>query len=755
MRARHIFALFGVLLILLGCTDDAPRFDFDHDGWEDAVDCVPDDPTVHPDADEVCDGKDNDCDGDVDEGFADNDTDGVATCAGDCNDNNSVSFPGAEELCDGEDNDCDGQLPGEEADVDGDGWMECEGDCNDNNEALNLDDADGDGWSTCAMDCDDADAELNLDDADGDGVDTCGPDGIPGTGDEDCDDDDASTYTGAAELCDGMDNDCDSVVPDSEMDTDGDGFMVCENDCDDASSAVNPGATELCDGLDTDCDSTIPSDEADDDGDGYMVCENDCDDAEPGANPGEFEVCGDGIDNDCDGTGNDCLLEGEIDLGAADATLVGEAELYWSGQVGPSGDVDGDGFNDIVVGASGEWGGVSPGAGYLTYGPVYGSLDLALADATFLGEEPGDEAGIGISASGDSNADGYDDVLLGAYRNDAGGSNAGAGYLLLGPLSGAIDLSVADAKLIGEDEGDFAGASVDWAGDLDGDGRSDVIIGAYKQSAGGIHAGAAYVFYSPVTGNVGLENADAKLVGETDGDQAGINVASAGDVDGDGYDDVLVGAWGDDSGGENAGAVYLQYGPFYGTIDLSTVDAKFVGEAAGDFVGYNTGCAGDVDGDGFDDILIGAFQESGGGVSAGAAYLVYGPAYGNIDLSLADAKFMGDAEGDEAGAAVSTAGDVDGDGFDDILIGARNADTGGVDAGTAYLFYGIPSGTAFLSTADAVIVGEAAGDAAAYEVATAGDVDGDGYDDILVGSLGNDVGGADAGAAYLIYGSGR
>ena len=569
-----------------GNTDEG--FDNDQDGYTTCGD------------DGMTGNEDDDCDdSDASLNHDDDDGDTYTSCDGDCEDGDSAIYPGTTEACNGIDDDCDGVVPSDEVDadsdtylaceecndddavlnlddLDGDGYSTCGGDCSDADAGLNPADADGDGFSTCQGDCNDADASLNLSDADSDGWDTCegdcddsdagqelndsDQDGVT-TCDGDCDDGNADTYPLATEICDGIDNNCNGSLPADEADADLDGYMVCENDCDDASPTVNPGATELCDGLDTDCDSVTPADEVDGDGDGWMVCENDCDDAEPDANPGEVEVCGDDIDNDCDGTGNDCVLEGVIDLGAADATLVGEADYYRSGQVGPSGDVDGDGFNDVVVGASGEWGGGNAGAGYLMYGPFYGALELSAADATFLGEDAGDEAGICISANGDSNGDGLSDVLIGAYRNDYAGSNAGAGYLLLGPLTGAIDLSSADAKIVGEDADEFAGSSMEWAGDLDGDGRSDVLMGAYKQDAGGTDSGAAYVLYSPITGVVELESADAKFVGETDLDRAGINVSGAGDVDGSGFDDVLVGAHHHDAGGGNAGAAYLVYGP--------------------------------------------------------------------------------------------------------------------------------------------------------------------------------------------------
>jgi len=762
-----------------GNTDEG--FDNDQDGY---TTCGVDGMTGNEDDD--CDDNDASLNHDDDDG------DTYSSCAGDCEDGAPAIYPGAIEACNGLDDDCDGTVPADEVDadvdtylaceecndddpilnlddLDGDGYSTCGGDCTDADAGLNPADADGDGFSTCQGDCNDADADLNLSDADGDGWDTCEgdcDDSDPGqelddtdqdgvtTCDGDCDDANADTYPSASEICDGLDNNCNGSLPADESDSVLDGWMVCENDCDDASPTVNPGATELCDGLDTDCDSHSPADEVDDDGDGWMVCESDCDDAEPSANPGEVEVCGDGIDNDCDGTGNDCVLSGTMNLAEADSTLVGITADSSTGKGIGWGDVNGDGFDDILVGAPGTWGGGNAGAAYLIHGPVYGTLDLTAADAEFVAEASGDEAGLDIAADGDANNDGLADVLIGAYRNDEAGSNAGAAYLLHGPLSGSIDLVSADAKLLGEEENDFAGTCVSWAGDVDGDGMSDALLGAYKQGAGGENAGAAYLLYSPFSGTIDLASSDAKFVGEEGGDQAGISVSGAGDVDADGFDDMLVGAMRNAEGALNGGAAYLLYGPQYGTVDLSAAGAKLIGEYEGDLAGYNVNSAGDVDGDGYDDILVGAYWENGGGMRSGAAYLLHGPVHGDVDLSLSDAKLTGESAYDEAGNSVSSAGDVDGDGFADLLIGARLADTGGADAGAAYLLFGIPGGTEPLSGADAIFLGESDGDNAGFRVSTAGDVDGDGYDDLLITAIYNDAGGADAGAAYLFYGGG-
>jgi large repetitive protein len=336
------------------------EWDLDNDGVM-ACEAIPDcddlDPNNFPGNLEVCsDGADNNCDGQADEGAACADLDGDGSIAQlDCDDADSLVYPGAPELCDRLDNDCDFIVPAIELDGDGDGASSCEGDCDDNNDSLNLLDTDGDGVTSCDLvpDCDDLDAgnfpgntEIcdNADntcdgvvdegvtdpfwfdnDLDGDGnpaamVQACSaPSGFVSTG-TDCSDSNATVYGGAAEICDGLDSDCDGVIPTVEINADGDSQSTCQGDCDDADPTIYNGAPELCDGLDTDCDLVIPSVEADLNGDGYPDCilvdsdgdgftaDVDCNDSDSAINPGASEICN-YVDTDCDGVVDNALQQ--------------------------------------------------------------------------------------------------------------------------------------------------------------------------------------------------------------------------------------------------------------------------------------------------------------------------------------------------------------------------------------------------------------------------------------------------------------
>ena len=258
-------------------------------------------------------------------------------------------------------------------------------------------------------------------------------------------------------------------------------------------------------------------------------------------------------------------------------------------------------------------------------------------------------------------------------------------FLVLGPVSGELTLRDADGQLVGEDEQDGAGRALDCAGDVDGDGLNDLIVGAPGRAQGGTNAGAAYLVLGPVSGDLDLSSADARMVGEAADDAAGASVAGAGDVDGDGLDDILVGAGNNDTAGSDAGAAYLLSGSTRGFLSLAEAQARLTGEAAFDRAGTAVAGAGDADGDGLDDILVGAQVHDGYGTDSGAAYLVLGPVEGEITLGAADVTLIGAQASDHAGSAVSSAGDVDGDGVDDLLVGAPGDSQYGTGRGAAYL----------------------------------------------------------------------
>ena len=480
----------------------------------------------------------------------------------------------------------------------------------------------------------------------------------------------------------------------------------------------------------------------------------DCDDGNPLVNPGAIEVCMDGTDNDCDGWAGECELDERIDLGQASARMVGENsgdEASWS--VAAVGDINGDGVDDLVVGShlADDVGPLS-GAVYLFHGPVSGNINLAFADAKLVGESAGSMAGFSVDGVGDINRDGYADIIVGAQGAEGEGAESGVAYIVFGPIEGEMSLAQADVRLEGEAAYDGAGTTVAGIGDINRDGYPDVAVGAPGNDAGGLDAGATYIFRGPLMGTRSMDSADAIVLGARSEELSGSTVDGE-DVNGDGYADILIAAPGSDRGGDESGAVYFFEGPLTGIRSVELADATLVGEAAGDEAGTAVSFAGDVDGDDMGDLLVGAPGADRSGEDSGAIYLFSGDISGVVSLGEARATIVG-AEGDEAGRAISAGGDVNQDGYADMLFGVAGDDEGGEDAGAAWLFHGPVSGDLPCDAGDTWFVGEHAGDAAGSSVSMAGDINGDGFTDLLIGAVGSDMGGAESGATYLVSGKG-
>ncbi len=751
-------------------------------------DCDDADGGAFPGNAEVCDEVDNNCNGRVDEPgaedeltwYTDNDGDGygdidysTTSCsqppgyvdnALDCNDVFSDVSPDALEYCDGVDNNCDGAVD-EDTAVD---------------TVVFYIDADTDGFGTGATTT----------------VACSAPSGFADNA-SDCDDTDSSVNPSGIEVCgDELDNDCsgdaDGIDASDALtrypDYDGDGYGYTDDvvtacsfstttawvsvggDCDQYDAAINPGASEVCDGAtDENCDGYVDEDTASDaatwyldaDSDGYGVTSSttvactqpsgyaaestDCDDSSTDISPDALETCANSIDDDCDGVTDECALAGTLSASDAGAVFAAGAAYDFLGVSSLVVDIDADGYSDVLLGANyADDDASNGGAMYMWQGPVSGSVGAGAADVSYGAGNSTARFGETMAALDDEDGDGYLDLLIGAPGYDGSYENGGAIWLSQGPISGSGDLS-GDSPLIagtaGEDQFGVALAS----GDLDDDGTMDLLVGA-----SGTSYGSVFLFVGPVTSSTTTSAADAEYTGSSSDSSAGGAVAVA-DFDGDGADDLIYGGADDaaDKGsGSAAGSGFVEYGPI--TSSGGTASYALYGAASGDGAGTSV-AGGDLDGDGYDDMVVGA---TGASSSAGAVYVVLGPLTANTDLSAAYLSFTGVASGDQAGVALAL-GDSDGDGSTDLVMGADYNDTAVSNGGAAYLFYGpFTSGTASLSTADAEIGGGNSNARAGTSMAF-GDVDADGYDDLLMGASRQTVTYSYGGAGLLMMGDQR
>jgi len=493
-----------------------------------------------------------------------------------------------------------------------------------------------------------------------------------------------------------------------------------------------------------------------------------------------------------------------IELSDADYTIVGEDNGGCFGaSMAPAGDLDHDGKADIIIGDY-WWNhpeeGADAGKAYVFLGADLGAGgQISAADAAWsfeaeygrLEDDPdcedvidefdrcgGDWVGHSVAGGMDGDGDGTDDLLVCAYKSDDGGYDRGKVVFFSGGNlgeRGIRSIGDADVSIYGEVETDSMGHSMNWAGDIDGDGISELVTGSDRHSGTGFSAGRTYLIMS---GKLELgtdlyfpEDADYIWDGAVTDDQSAKRNVHVGDIDGDGMADIAtVSIKNQDNGvgpepmGERRGS-----GKFYillssdinatprGTM-MNVDDATYawMGEEGGDAMGYGVDLIGDFDGDGLDDMCAGAFGHNGNGDASGKSYVITGadmPTPGIRVLSEASYGFVGEAENNWSGLAVSPAGDMDLDGRADVAIGSMGYSSPDKEmVGRSYLFFSqnVEAGTHQVTDADHIFEGERAWDGAGYRTRSPGDMNGDGLADLLVSAWQGDAPDGAPGRVYIM-----
>ena len=758
-----------LLLGLVGCPvtpddsgdDGVTSTDRDGDGVLDVDDCAPDNADVAVGLRELCDGLDNNCNGEVDEGlpqvtlYRDQDGDGYGDPAwtedfcsevvgwtqdqSDCGPSNRSIYPGAPEFCDGLDHDCDG-LTMEADSVDLVFWWPDE-------------DGDGFGAGVPALACE-------------------APVGAVGNI-LDCDDTRDDVNPRAPEVCDplGTDEDCDLFANDLDEwvaggsewypDEDGDGWgalvepvWTCDaprgyvdltEDCADADPLVNPAMLEVCNGVDDDCEGTIDEGAADPrtwyldrDADGFgedtstlVACDlptgyaeygGDCNDFNNTYHPSADEsACVEGLDLNCDGFSGAADNDGdgwpaceECDDGRYDSHP-GATEVC------NELDDDCDGRPDIDA--------------------VDGTIWYADADSDGYGDANHPQNACDEPIGYVADATDCDDTLRSTY-----------------PGAPETCTNAGDDDCDGDANELDAVGCVDWYTDLDGDlygGDSVCVCTAYGEydtlqgedcddaepttNPGALEECGDSVDQdcSGLDDDCTLSAADALIIGRSDGDQFGVTMSAAGDADADGYADVLIAGYGMEVSSTDSGAALLLSGPFSGVGTASRPLATWYGATSRDDAGSALSDGIDLDGDGLLEYLVGARRVDTAGTNAGAAYLVEYAA-GSLQLSTA-ARFTmtGEIPHDALGSAVLLGVDFDDNGRREAVVAAYGSDTNGAESGAVYVQNLPATGTLGAASADIIVRGDVH-DRLSVLPRTRTDVDGDGVDDLVVGGWGID-----------------
>jgi hypothetical protein len=601
-------------------------------------------------------------------------------------------------------------------------------------------------------------------------------DGVPAS--QDCDDDDASVLGPVVWYSDGD--------GDGYGSANADGYASCtrptgassnNQDCDDTRFETNPGAAEICGGGDENCNGLIDDDDpdvegrsaayADTDLDGYgdaeapvEVCETgagaetiagDCDDTRAEVNPDAEEVCRNGLDDNCDGMADECQWAQSADIDMVAKAWTSIENDFAGATLGRAEDATGDGLVDLLIGI--------PYSDAYTYngGAVAVVSGVAAVSGGRLAEGQVEAVLVGTDQNGfagtaitaaDFDGDGISDVVMGAPDADTPTGAAGRVAVFEGPVSGVLRANTATAELVGSRTGDRAGRTLIATHDVTDDGTVDLIIGS-GASAANMAPVAAWVVPDPL-GVTDLSTVPALVVGLQN--RPRVHVVSSADVDGDGIGDLIIGS--PDTGDIESpeGVIYVHLGPFTDRTDLA-------GDAVATWEGSPGAAAGsaliaeiDADGDGLYDIIVGSPGALGG---SGQVTLIADPLQGG-DLSDETTRWTGTSSAN-AGYALSTTTDREGAPL--LLVGGPTADTSALDSGAVWV---VPLSTAGSADLDLVALARfdgsregLGGEGAGASVLGLGDVDGDSYADFAVGAPHNASGGVAAGATYVVQGQGR
>ncbi|MBV6478413.1 MAG: hypothetical protein HGGPFJEG_01168 [Ignavibacteria bacterium] len=465
------------------------------------------------------------------------------------------------------------------------------------------------------------------------------------------------------------------------------------------------------------------------------------------------------------------IYHGGVSMNNAYDLVLSEIAGNYGVVVSYAGDVNGDGFSDVVVGAdryNSDYGRV-----YVYFG---GAAMNATADVIMTGENSNYLFGTYLSTAGDINKDGYSDIIIGAYAQDTGkvyvyfgglAMNATADIIIssetpgerfASKVTGGNDVTgddnpdflvsafsynfntgrvymfdyslsgeiISDLILTGESINNSFGSSVSSAGDLNGDGYSDFIVGSPQYNS---NKGRAFIYL----GGLLLNNVpDITLDAALTDNFFGTSVSSAGDVNNDGYSDAIVGA--SHHFGSGIGRAYI----YFGGMSMDNI-ADVTLEGEGGHFGVSVSSAGDVNNDNYSDVIVGAYRYNS---STGKAYIYFGGATMN---DVADIRMTGEDSYCIFGSSVSSAGDVNNDGFSDVVIGAPH-DFDPADTGKVFVFFG---GSSMDTSADVIMSGKVIADDFGASVSSAGDINADGYSDIIVGGFPLS---SENARAYIYYG---